>query len=53
MGNIGMQLPDRLTEAMWEHVKKVKEFRSYSMTELVREAVQKFLREVKENGRID
>ena len=52
VGVIGARLPEHLTEKMKERVKEVKKFRSYSLQELVREAVENFLKE-KENDRRD
>ena len=51
VGVIGARLPEHLTDKMKKHVKEIKKFRSYSLQELVREAVENFLKETEDDRR--
>ncbi len=46
---IWSRVPERLSKKMKDYVKKMKEERSYSIQELIRESVEKYLQEEKQN----
>jgi len=45
---IWSRVPDGLSDRMKKYVKKMKEERSYSIQELIRESVEKFLQDKRE-----
>jgi len=47
---IWSRVPQRLSDRMKEYVKKMKEERSYSIQELIRESVEKYLKDKEETN---
>lgn len=53
MKAVGLSLSEELIKKMKDHVAEVKKYRLYSLGELVREAVEHFLKEIENGDRKD